>query len=354
MYPRDPFFKNKPYLTTRSLQPDNQETPIHFLENGETPTGLTYRRNHFPFPTLSTKSYYLTITGSVKTPITIQYNQITTMPSRTVTAVVECSGNKRAHFRPKVFGEQWKDGAISQGTWKGVPLFHLLQIAGVQDSVHEVVFEGNDSGIKKGQHVPFVRSLPLKKAMEHDVIVAWEHNHKQISPKHGFPFRLIVPGWYGMASVKWLKTIRVVDHPFSGPFQTDDYVYYPHKNNNEEAVPVTVSHVNSIIQQPLDRQILQLGQHEIKGLAWTGEGVVISVEVSVDDGETWKTATLHGQPRQFQWIKWSYSIVFEKNREYSIKVRAYDSNGHLQPDTAFWNQKGYGYNAVSQIKIKVE
>ncbi|WP_423798642.1 sulfite oxidase [Neobacillus sp. SAB-20_R2A] len=354
MLQSDKFKKIKPHLITRSLKPENQETPIHFLENRQTPSALTYRRNHFNYPPFTNQSYNLTITGSVKTPITFHYNQIISLPSRIVTSVLECSGNKRSYFEPKVYGEQWKDGAISQGTWTGVPLSYLFSKTGIKTGASEVVFQGEDFGVKKGKHVHFERSLPLEKALAGDVVVVWAHNQKPISPKHGFPFRLIVPGWYGMASVKWLKTIRVVDHPFSGPFQTDDYVYYPHKNNNEEAVPVTVSHVNSIIQQPLDRQILQPGQHEIKGLAWTGEGVVISVEVSVDDGGTWKPATLHGQPRQFQWIKWSYSIVFEKNREYSIKVRAYDSNGHLQPDTAFWNRKGYGYNAVSQIKIKVE
>jgi DMSO/TMAO reductase YedYZ molybdopterin-dependent catalytic subunit len=334
--------------------PENQETPIHFLEANETPSQLTYRRNHFPYPLLSIQSYFLTITGSVKKTVTFHYNQITSMPSRTVTALLECSGNKRAYFDPKVFGEQWTEGAISQGNWNGVSLSTLLSITGVNAGAREIVFQGEDSGVKNGQHVQFERGLPIEKALDPNVIIAWEHNQKPISPKHGFPFRLIVPGWYGMASVKWLKTIRVIDHPFSGPFQTDDYVYYPHKKQNEGSFPVTTNHINSVIQQPLDRQKLKPGQHEITGLAWTGEGVITSVEISLDNGATWQTAILQDTPKKYRWVKWSYSHVFENNQDYNIKVRAFDSIGQSQPDKVFWNRNGYGYNEVSQINIQIE
>jgi len=350
----DRLIKTKPHLTTRSLSPENQETPIHFLEESETPSPLTFRRNHFPFPVISIQQHFLTITGLVKTPVTLHYNQITSMPSRTVTTLVECSGNKRAYFEPKVFGEQWTGGAISQGNWKGVPLSYLLSLTGINAGAREIVFQGEDYGPKKGHHVYFERSLPLKKALDPHVIIAWEHNQKPLSPKHGFPFRLIVPGWYGMASVKWLKTIRVLDHQFSGPFQIDDYVYYPYKDQDKDSFPVTMNRVNSIIQQPLDRQILKSGVHVITGLAWTGEGVIASIEISLDNGETWETLPIHDTPHKYQWVKWSYSYVFEKNHEYTIQVRAFDSNGQSQPDQAFWNRKGYGYNEVSQIKVQIE
>ncbi|MFK9094629.1 sulfite oxidase [Bacillus salipaludis] len=354
MYYNDRVLKTKPHLITRSLIPENQETPIHFLEDSETPSTMTFRRNHFIYPDISIQAYFLTITGSVKTPVILHYNQITSMPSQTVTALVECSGNKRAYFEPKVFGEQWTEGAISQGTWKGVPLSYLLSFTGINEGAREIVFLGGDSGEKKGLHVHFERSLPLEKALVSNVIVAWEHNQKPLSPKHGFPFRLIVPGWYGMASVKWLKTIRVIDTQFSGPFQTDDYVYYPFMDQDKDSVPVTSNHVNSVIQQPLDRQILKPGQHEVTGIAWTGEGIITSVEISLDNGATWKSASLQNNPHKYQWMKWSYSHVFERNNEYTIKIRAFDSNGHSQPNKAFWNRKGYGYNEISQIIIQIE
>ena len=288
MVQNDGSLHEKPQLITRSLHPENKETPIHFLKENVTPRSLTYRRNHFPYPVRESQSYHLTLFGL--TTATFTYNQIVSMPARTITALLECSGNKRAHFQPKVFGEQWTDGAISQGIWKGVPLPYLLSITGINPGAKEIVFQGEDWGPKKGKHIHFERSLPLAKALDPNVMVAWEHNGKPISPKHGFPYRLMVPGWYGMASVKWLKSIRVIEQPFAGPFQTDNYVYYPHKDRDDESFPVTVNRVNSIIQKPLDRQILPRGQHGITGLAWTGEGWITSVEISIDNGATWKPA----------------------------------------------------------------
>ncbi|MCM3766921.1 sulfite oxidase [Neobacillus niacini] len=354
MEQNEKIFKVKPHLTTHSLHPENQETPIHFLEEPITPSAKMYRRNHFPYPAITNQSYSLSITGFVRTPITLHYNQITSLPSRTVTSLVECSGNKRAYFEPKVFGDQWKDGAVNQGQWKGVPLSYLLTIAGITDRANEIVFQGADAGTKEGRHVHFERSLPLEKALAPHVIVAFEYNQQLIPPKHGFPYRLIVPGWYGMASVKWLRNIHVIDDSFTGPFQSDDYVYYPHKDDNLDSFPVTSNHVNSLIQQPIDRQILKPGRHDIFGLAWTGEGMVTAVEISLDNGVTWKKAALSENPKRYQWVKWSHPTVFEKNKEYAIKVRAFDSNGQSQPDQAFWNRKGYGYNEVTQIKVKTE
>ncbi len=347
-------FKPKPHLITRSLNPENQETPIHFLEEPNTPVSLTYRRNHFQYPSISKHPDYLFITGSVKTPTALHYNQIFSFPSRTVTALMECSGNKRALFEPKVYGEQWTEGAISQGKWRGVPLSSLLSLAGIKSCACEVVFQGKDTGFKKETRVHFERSLPIEKALDPDVIVAWEHNDRPLTLKHGFPFRLIVPGWYAMASVKWLTSIQVINHSFYGPFQTEDYVYFPNKVQDVGSFPVTTRRVNSIIQQPLDQQILIPGTHEITGLAWTGDGVITFVEISVDNGASWKKAVLKNTPQKYQWIKWSYFHTFKRNNEHTIKVRAVDSNGHSQPDQAFWNRKGYGYNEVSQIKIKME
>ncbi|QCJ42939.1 sulfite oxidase [Bacillus sp. S3] len=354
MYYHGRVFKAKPHLITRSLTPENQETPIHFLEDHETPIPLSFRRNHFPYPEPPIQPFYLTITGAVKKPLAFQYNQITSMPTKTIMVLLECSGNKRAHFSPKVFGEQWTGGAMSQGRWTGVPLSFLLSITGLNAGAREIVFQGEDSGIKIKQQQYFERSLPLAKAIDPNVIIAWEHNQKPLSLKHGFPYRLIVPGWYGMASVKWLKTIRVIHHHFSGPFQTDDYVYYPYNDHNKDSFPVTTNQINSVVQQPLDRQILIPGEHKISGLAWTGEGVITAVEISVDNGDTWKSAVIQDKPQKYQWVKWSHSHIFEKKQVYTIKVRAFDSNGLSQPDQAFWNRKGYGFNEISQIKILIE
>jgi DMSO/TMAO reductase YedYZ molybdopterin-dependent catalytic subunit len=279
------------------------------------------------------------------------------MPSKVILFPLECSGNKRAYFRPKAFGEQWRDGDVTQLAWKGVPLADLLTVAGTSSEAVEVVFEGNDYGKEPDMENPesFARSLPVSKALHPGTIIAYELNGEEIPFEHGYPLRLIVPQWYGMASVKWLKRISVIDHKFEGHFQAVDYVYYPNKDNDEGKTPVTTINVSSIIQQPLNMQSLELGSHIIDGMAWTGEGKIESVEVSFDEGKSWAKANIKecgGEP--YSCVMWYYSWNPEKRGEYTIMSRARDTEGRVQPMEAQWNRKGYGYNAVYVIKVKVE
>jgi hypothetical protein len=158
-----------------------------------------------------------------------------------------------------------------------------------------------------------------------------------------------------MASVKWLSKIEVIDHSYSGPFQTDDYIYYPYKNSDKDPFPVAILNVNSTIQQPIHLSTLNTGTHEIKGIAWTGKGIITEVQLSFDEGETWKHATLNSLPGQnYAWSSWSCIWKVEKSGEYTIYSRAKDSFGRMQSLDAFWNRKGYGYNAVSKVSVKVE
>jgi DMSO/TMAO reductase YedYZ molybdopterin-dependent catalytic subunit len=347
----------KPYLLTRSLQPENQETPIQFIETDFLTSHLFYRRNHFSYPMLTTANYWIPINGSVNTPILFSMQDILQLPSKTIKTVLECAGNKRSLFEPKVFGEQWGKGAISQGAWKGVPLKALLELAGVKDGAKEVVVEGYDFGNRTDlDHVyTFTRSLPIEKALHPDTIVAYEYNHQPIPFKHGFPLRLIVPQWYAMASVKWIKQITVIDQNFTGPFQSIDYVYYPHKETNKDARPVTTMNVNSTIQKPLDRDILNTGKHFIKGIAWTGKGSITKVEVSTDNGQSWSNAKVdNGDNPGYEWVSWSHEWNIEEKGEYTILAKATDSFSRVQPTSPLWNRKGYGYNAVDEITVKVE
>lgn len=284
----------KPFLTTRSLFPENQEAPIPFIENGIVNNNLFYRRNHFSYPTLTYSNYWLPINGKVSTPIVLSMQDILQLPSKTIKVVLECSGNKRSLFQPKVFGEQWEKGAISQGYWKGVPLRTLLDLTGISEGAKEVVVEGYDFGERTDLNKVFTytRSLPIEKALHPDTIIAYEYNNQAIPFKHGFPLRLINPQWYAMVSVKWIKQISVIDFNFIGPFQTIDYMYYPNKDNNKDAFPVTTINVNSTIQKPLDMEILSTGQYLIKGIAWTGKGFIKKLEISVDSGNTWLNAEL--------------------------------------------------------------
>jgi DMSO/TMAO reductase YedYZ molybdopterin-dependent catalytic subunit len=347
----------KPYLLTRSLLPENQETPIHFLRLPVIPEEYFYRRNHFPYPELELTDVSLSIDGEVLKPMTFSYDDLVKMPSKSIVLPLECSGNKRTYFRPKAFGEQWKDGAVTQGEWKGVSLEHLLSLTGIGERAVEVLFEGYDKGKKPGydELVSFQRSLPIPKALHPDTIVAYEYNGEKIPFKHGYPLRLIVPQWYAMASVKWLKSITVIPYRFVGPFQTDDYVYYPDKKTNKGARLVSAIKVASVIQQPLDYQILDRGTHHIGGIAWTGHGRIVRIEVSIDEGKTWIEANMYQKSdHPYSWTFWDYTWEVNKKGEYTIMSRAFDSEENVQPFEAEWNRKGYGYNAVFSIKVKIE
>jgi len=347
----------KPNLHTHKLIPENQETPIHFQNTWITPTEYFYRRNHFPYPDLSNEAFYIPIIGEVERPMTFPYNYLKTLPSKEITMVLECSGNKRDYFRPKTYGEQWRDGAIGQGVWKGVSLKDLLNITGIKNTAKEVVFKGYDNGQRTDMNGVFyyLRSLPIDIALHPDTIIAYELNGETIPYGHGYPLRLIVPHWYGMASVKWLKEISVIDHKFEGPFQTVDYVYYPYKKDNSDARPVTNIKVDSIIQQPINYSILDTGVHQICGLAWTGHGVIKEVEISFDNGVTWhKTEQYQDRRQPYSWTSWKYIWEAKEKGEYKIMSRAKDSEGNIQPLEGEWNRKGYGYNAAYSISVKVE
>lgn len=346
----------KPYLITQSLQPENQESPIHFIKNMETPLHYFYRRNHFPYPTLNQYNYWLQVIDGHAKKRYIHLSELLTMPATTLTVPLECAGNKRAKFSPKVYGEQWEEGAISQGKWTGVPLRVLLKDTELPIATQEIVFEGADRGKKPGTEgiVPYKRSLPIEKALHPDTLVAYQYNDQPLSVKHGHPFRLIVPNWYAMASVKWLQRIEIINHKFTGPFQTEDYMYYPNKNNDQGKVPVTTVNVNSIIQQPVNYSILNSGTHKIEGIAWTGQGKIKEVQVSFDNGQTWTNANLSSSSESnYTWTDWSFVMEFNKG-EYTILSRGVDSSGRVQPPTPFWNRKGYGYNAIPKVHVKVE
>ena len=348
---------SKPYLRTQSLSPENQETPIHFLRSWITPTEYFYRRNHFSYPELPAQAFFLPITGEVRKAMVFPYEMLKSLPARTVTMVLECSGNKRQNFQPRTYGEQWGDGAISQGIWKGVALRDLLDIVGIKDSAVEVVFEGYDHGTRTdmGGTFPYARSLPLEKALHPDTLIAYELNDQPIPFENGFPIRLIVPQWYAMASVKWIKQITLIPQKFSGPFQVIDYMYYPYKENDLGKEPVTTIKTDSIIQQPSDYTTLDAGVHYIYGIAWTGNGKIGEVEISLDGGETWIKAEMEqGQNQPYAWIFWKYRWRAIEPGEYTIMSRAKDTDRNIQPMEAAWNRKGYGYNAIYTIHVKIE
>ncbi|MCG8482094.1 MAG: sulfite oxidase [Clostridia bacterium] len=348
--------KIQPYPTTISLRPENQECPIYFIDSWLTPTNLFFVRNHFEYPPINECSFILPIKGDVKKPFVVTYRDLLKMPSKTIICPLECSGNKRKLFDEGIFGTQWGEGAISQAEWKGVPLYNLLKMADPKSTAKNVVFEGHDQGTIEGiegiHH--FARSLSVEQALDQDIIVAYQMNGKPIPVEHGYPLRLIAPKWYAMASVKWLKCIKVIDHDFDGYYQAIDYYYYPNRNNDRDRVPVTYMKVNSIIQYPLDFSTLDKGTYMIRGIAWTGKGTIDKVQISTNGGKTWSDAKIRrNQNMPLGWVAWWKEWKADKTGQYTIMARAYDTCGRAQPLKVEWNRLGYGYNGITNRKIKI-
>src|SRR6266508_3528374 len=211
-------------LIIRQKEPTNLETPLDQVDSYLTPTELFYIRSHFPAPKLELASYQLRIDGAVRNPLSLSYRQLRNMPSETRVATLECAGNSRVFLVPQVQGAQWELGAVSTAEWTGVPLRALLERAELAEDVWDIVLEGADRGIPKEEPLPpgpisYVWSLPRAKAMQPEVLIAYQMNGRDLPPDHGFPVRAIVPGHYGMASVKWLTNIRAVREPFQGYWQ---------------------------------------------------------------------------------------------------------------------------------------
>ena len=350
------FHHVEPYLTTRSLLPENQEAPMHFLRGDLTPERFLFRRNHFPYPDLP-GDFQISVSGKVQRPFKIRPQDLVAWNHKTLVVALECAGNKPSRHRPQVFGDQWEDGAIGQSAWTGVPLADLLQFAGLKECAQEIVFVGADRGHHPGVQgvVPFARSLPVQEALHPDILVACQWNGREIPYQHGYPLRLIVPHWYGMASVKWLQHIYVHDQAFQGPFQMEDYQYYPHADDDAGKHPVTYKAVNSTIRMPLDWSTLNAGIYRIEGTPWSGTGPIERVEISLDQGQTWKEADLERDLRQpHAWTNWMFRWNATQPGEYELWSRATDAAGRTQPLEPYWNRKGYGYNAIYKTRVRIK
>jgi DMSO/TMAO reductase YedYZ molybdopterin-dependent catalytic subunit len=347
----------EPGLIPLSFLPENKEFPMSVLATRITPNSLFFLRTHAPYPEhIHLQRWRLTVKGCVRRTIRLKYEDLCALPHSTLPVTLECAGNKRVFFEPKTQGIQWGIGGISHATWTGVPLRLVLEMAGILPHASEVLFEGMDIGPRTDLPGSFsyCRSLPLEKAFHPDTMLAMYMNAEVLPFKHGFPVRLIVPGWYGMASVKWLRRIIVLDHSFQGPFQSRDYVLLEQPNDYSNAVPVTRMQVNSVIARPIDRDVLRRGQHEIYGVAWTGTTPLKVVEVSTDGGETWYQADWVDEEEQYSWRRWRLNWNVLIPGEYTIMARATDGLGNSQPSKTAWNVKGYMNNSIHTVHVYVE
>jgi DMSO/TMAO reductase YedYZ molybdopterin-dependent catalytic subunit len=313
--------------------PENSETPLGDIRSWVTPNRLYFVRNHFEVPALDAARWQLSVTGCVARPQTWTWDELTSLRERTVFATLECAGNGRSFLQKWVPGVPWGAGAIGHAEWTGIPLRLVLETAGLLPGAREVVFEGFDQGSEPDhpETMAFARSLPLAKALDADTLLAFRMNGELLEPSHGYPLRLIVPGWYGVASVKWLRRIEVVDRPFHGYFQSAKYnVKRQSPSGKEETVIVGPMSVKSEIVRPRESECLGIGTNRMFGLAWAGEEAVAGVDISCDGGRSWTTAELIGPQAPYSWTMWEYLWEVAAPGDYVLLARARSAGGQLQ------------------------
>jgi DMSO/TMAO reductase YedYZ molybdopterin-dependent catalytic subunit len=336
-------------LTSRPL---NAETPLPALTTALTPSRSFYIRSHFDIPHTDPGAWKLGLDGAVARPLQFGLDELLALPSQDVWMTLECAGNGRRAMDPAPPGLPWGFGAVGTAKFTGVPLALLLDRAEVRMEGNEVLFVGADRGaVRSGEVVHFARSLPLEVARHPDTLVALAMDGRPLQPEHGYPVRLVVPGWYAMASVKWLIRIEVLDAPFKGFFQSDEYVYADQEGSSR-SIPVSLVRVRSVIGYPADGEGLSPGPVEVAGTAWSGHPPVVRVEVSVDGGTSWGDADLEEAPSAHAALPWRYRVRLDVGA-YSIVARATDSAGNVQPTEPIWNVQGYGNNVAQRIRVNV-
>jgi len=344
-------------MILRSFRFVDLETPVEYFNSWLTPVPHFFVRNHMSEPSeLNADDWRLTIGGEVEKPVTLSLTELSKFETHALVNTLECAGNGRSLQRPQVPGIQWGKGAVSTARFSGPRLRDVLQRAGVKPSGKHVMFRGLDE--VPGKVPPFIRSIPIEKALDSDTLVSTHMNGAALTRHHGFPARALVPGWIGAASCKWLTEIKVLENEFVGNFMSPGYRFpnQPGKPGDavkpEDTHPLTALNVKSVISGPGDGANLRAGKVAVHGAAWAGEADVVKVEISTDAGSTWNTAKLGHEQSRYAWRLWSYEWK-AKGGDYTVLSRATDSQGRVQPAAPVWNPSGYLYNAVDQVKVHV-
>ncbi|HEY3107816.1 MAG TPA: sulfite oxidase [Chloroflexota bacterium] len=340
-------------LVPVKLSPLNAESAIDQLEPEVMPTEGFYVRSNFAVPKLSAADHRVAVAGNVERPLELSLDDLRRLGTKTLLTTMECAGNNRMSLAPLPSGEPWLGGAVSTGRWTGTPLAAVLDAAGLRGGTVEILVEGADRGKPADgpPDIPFARALPLDKARHEDTILAFEMDGQPLPVDHGAPLRLIVPAWYGMAAVKWVGRIEALTEPFGGYYQKSRYIY--DYGDGREPVPVTAMLVKAAITWPRDGDVVSAGPLTIRGWAWSGAGPIAKVEVTVDGGENWQAARLHGARSPYSWQAFEYDWPAAGAGRHALRVRATDSQGNVQPPIARWNKYGYGSNGVQVISINV-
>ena len=316
------------------------------------PNDLFFVRNHTRTPRLDVATWRLKVEGSgVERPLELRYDDLLAMPSRSVLRYVECAGNGRSFFQAaygkKAQGTQWKLGAIGVAEWTGVPLSEILERAGLKRTARDIMVEGlDDSRVR--------RPIPVTKALAEDTLLVYAMNGDTLPPDHGFPLRLLTPGWIGVANIKWVGRLEVSEQPLFSYWNTETYVllgpdYQPHPPANG---PILSTHSLKSALELATEAHLRAGNQLIKGRAWSPFGKITRVMYSVDQGKTWQPTRLQEPNIARAWVRWDFTWDAQPGN-YTITVRATDETGNTQPDSMLWNEQGYLYNALIHHPVQV-
>ncbi len=340
-------------------RPEDLETPVGYFDSWITPVDAFFVRQHIPRPApIDTATYRLTVNGLVSKPLELTFADLEKLPQRAVPATIECTGNGRGFFTPKVPGVQWKRGAIGTAEWAGPAVADVLKLAGVSSQAGFLESDGADTGVAKTPD--FIRAIPMKKALHPATILALKMNGQPIPDIHGFPVRLIVPGWDGTSSVKWLIRLSATAERNNGFFMNPAYRFPKYAvapgspANAAELEVIESMPVKSSITAPEDGSKVALGPLAIRGFAWAGEQSIERVEVSTDGGSRWHDAQLSSPKLPFAWRLFHFEWRPAERGYYTILSRATDSAGNVQPMVATWNPSGYLWNAIDRVGVTVE
>jgi len=347
-------------MLVRAARPEDLEMPLSGFSDYITPIEHFFVRTHVYVPKVNLDSWQLKVEGEVATALTLTMEDLRKLPPVQLVSVVECAGNGRAFYEPPVPGLQWGNGAVGNARWRGVRLADVLKRAGIKDSAKEILFDGAD--VPLGTMPDFQRSIAVKKALDGNTILAYEMNGETLPVKHGFPLRVVAPGWASDSWVKWLTSIRVLDKEADGFWMKGSY-RHPGKPvapgtavPMDKMQPVASLRVKSVIATPFDGTQALVGKPlTIRGVAWSGDaGPVTAVDVSVDGGRTWKPAALlQNQRTEFGWRQWEFNWTPQQEAYFTILPRARDAAGNTQPMDQEWNPSGYLWNVVPRVGVDI-
>ena len=330
----------------------NHGLPLEALRHEITPPGLHYLLIHYDIPAVDPATFRLEVGGAVERPLSLSLEELRGRAGATEPITFECAGNGRALLEPRTVSQPWLTEAVGTAEWGGAPLLPLLEEAGASPDAPELLFTALDRGVEGGVEQTYERALPLAEA-EH-ALLAYEMNGAPLPPQHGFPLRLVVPGWYGMQNVKWLTRITVLDEPYTG-FQ-NAVAYRIYGADGEPGEPVTRMLPRSLTVPPgvpdfmTRRRHVKAGPVTLRGRAWSGHGPIERVEVSTDGAASFAAAALDAEQGPHAWRGWSFDWDAAAG-EHVISSRATDSAGNTQPLEVPWNLKGYANNAVERIHV---